>query len=71
MQAVVGEAFFRTMARAFVEGALPVQPVLAEYGEDFPRLHQRVLMVADSPRHSSKMSTVTHYCLLRAQFAAL
>lgn len=36
VQAVVGEAFFRTMARAFVAATLPTQPVLAEYGDDFP-----------------------------------
>lgn len=36
VQAVVGEAFFRTMARAFVAATPPVQPVLAEYGGDFP-----------------------------------
>jgi hypothetical protein len=36
VQAVVGEDFFRTMARAFVATALPLQPVLAEYGADFP-----------------------------------
>lgn len=37
VQAVVGEDFFRAMARTFVEQALPAQPVLAEYGADFPR----------------------------------
>ena len=36
MQALVGEEFFRKLARAFVAGALPTQPVLAEYGADFP-----------------------------------
>ena len=36
VQAVVGEAFFRTMARAFVARELPRQPVLAEYGASFP-----------------------------------
>jgi hypothetical protein len=35
VQALVGEAFFRGLARAFVAGNLPAQPVLAEYGESF------------------------------------
>ena len=33
---LVGEAFFRQMARAYVVASLPAQPVLAEYGGDFP-----------------------------------
>ena len=36
VQAVVGEAFFRIMARAFVAATPPAQPVLAEYGGAFP-----------------------------------
>jgi hypothetical protein len=36
VQAIVGEAFFRTMAEGFVLGELPAQPVLAEYGAGFP-----------------------------------
>ena len=36
VQAIAGEAFFRTMAMEFVAEELPVQPVLAEYGEGFP-----------------------------------
>ena len=36
VQALVGEGFFRTLAQRFVSKALPVQPVLAEYGADFP-----------------------------------
>jgi len=36
VQALVGTAFFRGLARAFVRHALPQQPVLAEYGGDFP-----------------------------------
>ncbi|MGD9882015.1 MAG: putative DNA-binding domain-containing protein [Reyranella sp.] len=32
VQAVVGEEFFRQLARAFVRQCLPTQPVLAEYG---------------------------------------
>jgi hypothetical protein len=36
VQALVGEGFFRTLAQSFVSGALPAQPVLAEYGADFP-----------------------------------
>lgn len=35
VQALVGETFFRAMARAFVAKDLPRQPVLAEYGEGF------------------------------------
>jgi len=36
VRALVGEGFFRMMARAYVARALPTQPVLAEYGVDFP-----------------------------------
>ena len=36
VQAIVGEAFFRGMAGEFVAKELPRQPVLAEYGADFP-----------------------------------
>ena len=35
VQALVGEDFFRGMARAFVAEHLPLQPVLAEYGAGF------------------------------------
>lgn len=37
VRALVGADFFRGLAGAFVEGNLPAQPVLAEYGETFPR----------------------------------
>ena len=36
VQALVGNDFFRRLGRAFVCHALPRQPVLAEYGQDFP-----------------------------------
>jgi hypothetical protein len=36
VQALVGSDFFRGLARAFIGHALPVQPVLSEYGGDFP-----------------------------------
>ena len=36
VQALVGGDFFRGLARAFVADELPRQPVLAEYGADFP-----------------------------------
>src|SRR5262249_48991533 len=36
VEALVGSDFFRRMARDFVRHHLPTQPVLAEYGEDFP-----------------------------------
>jgi hypothetical protein len=36
VQALVGPEFFRGLARAFVGHTLPLQPVLAEYGADFP-----------------------------------
>ena len=36
VEALVGPDFFRRMARDFVRHHLPSQPVLAEYGEDFP-----------------------------------
>jgi hypothetical protein len=35
VQALVGEEFFRDMAQAFVANALPLQPVLSEYGAEF------------------------------------
>lgn len=35
-QALVGEAFFRSMARSYVRESLPSSPVLARYGRDFP-----------------------------------
>jgi Putative DNA-binding domain len=35
VQALVGDEFFRGLARAFVASTLPTQPVLAEYGEGF------------------------------------
>lgn len=35
VHAVVGEAFFGVLARAFVARSLPIQPVLAEYGDGF------------------------------------
>ncbi len=36
VKAIVGEAFFESMAGEFVSLHPPVQPVLAEYGADFP-----------------------------------
>jgi hypothetical protein len=36
VQALVGTDFFRGLARAFVGHTLPLQPVLTEYGADFP-----------------------------------
>jgi hypothetical protein len=36
VQAVVGEDFFRGLARGFIGQSLPTQPVLAEYGAGFP-----------------------------------
>jgi len=36
VQTIVGEDFFRAMARRYVAGDLPHQPVLAEYGAGFP-----------------------------------
>lgn len=35
VQALVGQEFFRRLARDFVRGCLPTQPVLAEYGAAF------------------------------------
>jgi Putative DNA-binding domain len=37
VQALVGDEFFRGMARTFAAHDLPTQPVLSEYGADFPR----------------------------------
>ena len=36
VQALVGDGYFRQTAEAFVKRNLPAQPVLAEYGADFP-----------------------------------
>jgi len=36
VQAIVGEAYFRTLAEGFILRELPGQPVLAEYGAGFP-----------------------------------
>lgn len=36
VQSLVGDEFFGAMARSFVAGDLPAQPVLAEYGAAFP-----------------------------------
>jgi len=36
VHALVGAAFFRDLAGAFIGRSLPRQPVLAEYGADFP-----------------------------------
>jgi hypothetical protein len=36
VQALVGEAFFRSMAQRFIARTLPTQPVLSEYGAGFP-----------------------------------
>lgn len=36
VQSLVGAEFFGAMAKTFVAGELPVQPVLAEYGDAFP-----------------------------------
>ncbi|MGF1613680.1 MAG: DUF2063 domain-containing protein [Gammaproteobacteria bacterium] len=36
VQRLVGEAFFRAMARVFVGAVLPATPVLIDYGEGFP-----------------------------------
>ncbi len=36
VQALVGADFFRQIAQVFVVQSLPTQPVLAEYGADFP-----------------------------------
>jgi len=37
VQALVGDEFFRGMARSFVASDLPLQPVLSEYGAGFAR----------------------------------
>jgi hypothetical protein len=44
---LVGEAFFRDMARVFVTAAPPKSPVLAEYGQEFPAFIE-TFMPADS-----------------------
>ena len=49
VQALVGEEFFRGLARGFVVGALPSQPVLAEYGATFPAFIESHSAAADLP----------------------
>ncbi len=44
VQALVGEGFFRTLAWGFMAQTLPGQPVLAEYGAEFP-----AFVAADEP----------------------
>jgi hypothetical protein len=49
VQALVGADFFRGLARAFIGQSLPAQPVLAEYGMDFPAFIARCEQVRDLP----------------------
>jgi hypothetical protein len=49
VQALVGEAFFRQLAHAFVAGGLPTQPVLAEYGAAFPAFVESRTAAHDLP----------------------
>jgi hypothetical protein len=49
VQVLVGEEFFRGLARAFVAGALPSQPVLAEYGATFPAFVESHTVARDLP----------------------
>ncbi len=49
VQALVGEAFFRQLARTFVRGALPSQPVLAEYGATFAAFVESQTAAHDLP----------------------
>jgi hypothetical protein len=46
VQALVGPDFFRKLARDFVRQCLPTQPVMAEYGAEFP-----AFLVACMPLH--------------------
>jgi hypothetical protein len=49
VHALVGEAFFRSMAQHFIGQTLPAQPVLAEYGADFPAFVASYEPVASLP----------------------
>ncbi|WP_296327382.1 DNA-binding domain-containing protein [Reyranella sp.] len=49
VQAIVGEDFFRGMAKAFAATDLPRQPVLAEYGGAFPAFVARYGPAASLP----------------------
>lgn len=49
VEALVGADFFRGLARAFVGHALPLQPVLAEYGAEFPAFIARHEAARDLP----------------------
>lgn len=46
---LVGEAFFRAMARAFVADELPESPVLLAYGADFPAFIEAFRAAAGLP----------------------
>ena len=49
VQALVGEEFFRGMARRFVANSLPIQPVLSEYGAEFPAFAEGYALVGELP----------------------
>jgi hypothetical protein len=46
---LVGEGFFRAMARAFIATNLPTQPVLSEYGQEFADFVERYEPARDLP----------------------
>lgn len=66
VQSLVGGKFFGVMARDFVAGGLPVQPVLAEYGEAFPdfvagyALAQGLPYLADAARLDWALNAAFH-----------
>lgn len=49
VQRLVGDEFFKAMARVFVDKAPPTSPVLLEYGHAFPDFIARFAPVADEP----------------------
>lgn len=49
VQTLVGEEFFRAMAREFVRISPPVSPVLAYYGDEFPAFVERFPPAASLP----------------------
>ncbi|MFA7290739.1 MAG: DNA-binding domain-containing protein, partial [Rhodocyclaceae bacterium] len=49
VQTLVGEEFFRAMAREFVRVSPPVSPVLAYYGDEFPAFVEHFPPAASLP----------------------
>ena len=76
VQALVGDDFFQAMARAFVAREPPTQPVLAEYGVEFPAFvagyepAQRLPYLADVARLDWALNVAFHSPATRRLAAA-